>query len=70
MKLDLIKTFTEYHLDTTRRLWDSIDHITDAQFVADDAYSRGSIRNLMVHLTNTDSNWLAGLKIFPKMRIL
>ena len=61
-----IKTFIAYHLDMTRRVWDSIDQITDEQFLADDAYSRGSIRNLMVHLANTDSNWLAGLKNIPE----
>lgn len=62
MELELIKTFVEYHLDMTRRVWDSIDQITDEQFLADDAYSRGSIRNLMVHLASTDRRWLAGLK--------
>jgi uncharacterized damage-inducible protein DinB len=60
--VDLIQTFIEYHIDMTRRVWDSIDEITDEQFLADDAYSRGSIRNLMVHLASTDRRWLAGLK--------
>lgn len=64
--LELIKTFTKYHLDMTRRLWKSIDQITEEQFLADDTYSRGSIRNLMVHLAATDSNWLAGLKNIPE----
>jgi uncharacterized damage-inducible protein DinB len=66
MELELIKTFIQYHLDMTLRVWESIDQITDEQFLADDAYSRGSIRNLMVHLANTDSNWLAGLKNIPE----
>lgn len=66
MELELIKTFTEYHIEMTRRLWNSINQISDEQFLADDAYSRGSIRNLMVHLVNTDSNWLAGLKNIPE----
>ena len=66
MQLELIKTFIEYHLDMTRRVWNSINHIAEAQFLADDAYSRGSVRNLMVHLANTDSNWLAGLKNIPE----
>jgi uncharacterized damage-inducible protein DinB len=66
MELELIKTFVSYHLDMTRRVWESIDQLTEEQFVADDAYSRGSIRNLMVHLANTDSNWLAGLKNIPE----
>ena len=66
MELELIKTLVSYHLDMTRRVWESIDQISEEQFLADDAYSRGSIRNLMVHLANTDSNWLAGLKNTPE----
>ena len=66
MELELIKTFIDYHLDMSRRVWDSIEQITEEQFLADDAYSRGSIRNLMVHLANTDANWLAGLKNIPE----
>ena len=66
LSVDLFKTFIEYHNDMSRRVWESIDQITEEQFVADDAYSRGSIRNLMVHLSNTDSNWLAGLKNIPE----
>ena len=66
LSVEIIKTFIEYHIDMSRRVWDSIDQITNEQFLADDAYSRGSIRNLMVHLANTDSNWLAGLKNIPE----
>lgn len=66
LSVDLFKTFIEYHIDMSRRVWDSINQIAEAQFLADDAYSRGSIRNLMVHLANTDSNWLAGLKNIPE----
>jgi len=63
---DIIKTLIDYHIATTRRVWESIDKISDEQFLADDAYSRGSIRNLMVHLANTDRNWLDGLKNQPE----
>jgi uncharacterized damage-inducible protein DinB len=63
---DIIKTLIEYHTATTRRVWESIDQISDEQFLADDAYSRGSIRNLLVHLANTDRNWLDGLKNLPE----
>ena len=62
LSVELIQTFIEYHLDMSLRIWDSIDTITDEQFLADDAYSRGSIRNLMVHLASVDRRWLAGLK--------
>jgi len=62
MKLDLIKLFVEYHIEMTRRVWDLIDTITDEQFLADEIYSHGSIRNLMIHLASVDRRWLDGLK--------
>lgn len=62
MNLELLKTFVEYHVAMSRLVWESIGHLTDEQFVAEDAYSRGSIRNLMIHLASTDRRWLAGLK--------
>jgi uncharacterized damage-inducible protein DinB len=64
---DLIKKFIAYHHDITRRVWDSVDKIAELQFLADDAYSRGSIRNLLVHLANTDRNWLQGLLNLPRL---
>ncbi len=65
MQSEMIHTFIAYHMGTTHRVWDSIGQITDEQFLADDAYSRGSIRNLMVHLVSTDRRWLSGLKNGP-----
>lgn len=62
MKLELIQLYVEYHIETTRRVWDLIDTITDEQFLADEIYSHGSIRNLMVHLISVDRRWLVGLK--------
>lgn len=62
MESDMVKTFIKYHIATTNRVWDSVEQITHEQFLADDPYSRGSIRNLMVHLASTDRRWLAGLK--------
>ncbi|HEX9840474.1 MAG TPA: DinB family protein, partial [Anaerolineales bacterium] len=65
MSAEMIRTFVEYHIDMTRRVWDSIHRITKEQFIANDSYSRGSIRNLMVHITRTDQRWLMGLKNLP-----
>ena len=61
----MIQTFVEYHVDMTRRVWDSAGQISEPQFLADDPYSRGSIRNLLVHMTHTDLRWLTGLKNLP-----
>jgi uncharacterized damage-inducible protein DinB len=63
----LIKSLIEYHCALNRRLCASLAHITETQFTQDDPYSRGSIRNLMVHLISTDLRWLAGLKNLPDL---
>ena len=63
--IEMVRKFIEYHVDMSRRVWGSIDRLSEQQFVADDSYSRGSIRNLMVHLTHTDLRWLTGLKNLP-----
>jgi uncharacterized damage-inducible protein DinB len=63
--VEIVKAYIEYHTAITRRVWESIDRISEEQFLADDAYSRGSIRNLMVHLASTDRRWLTGLKNQP-----
>ena len=60
--IELVRSYIEYHCSMTRRVWESIAQISEAQFLQDDAYSRGSIRNLMVHLISTDRRWSAGLK--------
>jgi uncharacterized damage-inducible protein DinB len=62
MKLDLIKLYIKYHIETTRHVWDTIEQITEEQFLANNIYSHVSIRNLMVHLTSVERRWLAGLK--------
>lgn len=65
MELELVRSLISYHVDMTRRVLDAINHISEEQFLADDSYSRGSIRNLIVHLASTDRRWLAGLKNLP-----
>jgi uncharacterized damage-inducible protein DinB len=68
MELELVQLFIKYHHAMTGLVWASIEQISEAQFLSEDAYSRGSIRNLMTHLANTDRNWLSGLKNEPEPR--
>jgi uncharacterized damage-inducible protein DinB len=63
--LNIIRYYIDYHISMSRQVWESIDQITEEQFVQEDTYSRGSIRNLMVHIASTDRRWLAGLKNDP-----
>lgn len=65
-----IHTYIEYHHALTRRVWESIEHLSDEQFVTEIPYSHGSIRNLMVHLATTDARWLRGLQGQPDARWL
>ena len=66
--IEIIRTMMDYNYAWQRRLWDSIMTLTDDQFTADIPYSHGSLRNHMVHLANTDSGWLRGLKGEPNAR--
>jgi uncharacterized damage-inducible protein DinB len=63
--IELVRSYIEYHCSMNRRVWESIAQISEAQFLQEDDYSRGSIRNLIVHLVSTDRRWLAGLKDLP-----
>lgn len=42
-----------------RRLWASIEHLSEEQFVQEVPYSIGSVRNHMVHLASVDQRWLS-----------
>ena len=71
MSLDeTVRTYIEYHLEMTHRVWESIHQLSEAQFVAEIPHSRGSVRNQMVHLATTDTRWIRGLQGEPGARQL
>ena len=52
----------EFNQAMNERLWAIImEHLTDAQFTQVDDYSRGSIRNQLVHMANAQHYWFRGL---------
>lgn len=59
MQLTTIRQLFTYHHAAQNRLWPCLDHLTDAQFVQEVAYSNGSIRNHMVHLMSVEQRWFA-----------
>lgn len=59
MNIENIKTLFTYNYTLHNRLWASIEHLTEAQFVEDLGYSLGSVRNHMVHLMDVDHRWIA-----------
>lgn len=63
--LENIRLYVDYHIALSRQIWESIEKLTEAQFLQNDTYSRGSIRNLMVHIVSVDRRWLTALKNLP-----
>lgn len=68
LSIEIVKMMLEYNYDFQWRVWDSIMTLTDEQFTTELDYSRGSIRNHMVHLATVDGGWLRGLKEDPNAR--
>jgi uncharacterized damage-inducible protein DinB len=60
-----IQELMTYNYALHRRLWQSIDHLTDEQFVQPVDYSIGSVRNHMVHVMSTDRRWLSRVQGEP-----
>ena len=63
--LQMIQSLIDYHYARNRRLLDGLGTLSEAQFVEPVAYSRGSLRDQMVHMANTDAGWLRGIKEVP-----
>ena len=62
MNVDVIRTKFAYHYGRFREIWESIETLTDAQFVQEIPYSLGSVRNHMVHVIDDDKSWIAFLE--------
>ena len=63
MNADGFRQFYDYHFDANRTIWNLyITALTDEQFTADAGYSRGSIRNQIVHLVEVDDGWFSELR--------
>jgi uncharacterized damage-inducible protein DinB len=55
--------FYDYHFSENRKLWDSyISLLSDEQFTQAVNYSRGSVRNQILHLIDADETWFNGLR--------
>ena len=61
MRSNEIRTLFGYGYWAFEKVWASIDPLTDAQFVEDLDYSRGSVRNQMVHMMSATRRWIVRL---------
>lgn len=62
MNADAFCQFYEYHFGENRKLWDSIMSLSDDKFNQPIDYSRGSIRNQVVHIISADEEWFGALQ--------
>lgn len=59
MNVSAIRLLFDYSAWAGAQVWRGIESLTEEQFVQENPYSRGSIRNQMVHIANTDARWMA-----------
>lgn len=62
------RSLIDYNYELYRKVWDSIMHLTDEQFLQEIDYSHGSVRNQIVHVAVVDARWLKGLQEYPEAR--
>jgi uncharacterized damage-inducible protein DinB len=63
MNADAFRQLYDYHFRENRKLWDIyITSLSQDQFTQPVAYSIGSLRDHIVHLTEVDDIWFSELK--------
>jgi uncharacterized damage-inducible protein DinB len=69
-KLEVLQTFFEYNASLNQRTRQSMLEVSPEQFVQPVGYSRGSLRDQVVHQANANRNWLQGFKGLPRLEPL
>jgi uncharacterized damage-inducible protein DinB len=63
MNADAFRHFYGYHFTENRKIWDEyIGSLSDEQFTHDVKYSRGSVRDQILHLMSVDDTWFSALR--------
>ena len=63
MNANAFRHFYAYHFTENRKLWDSyVTQLSDEQFTHPVKYSRGSIRDQVLHLISCDNTWFSELR--------
>jgi uncharacterized damage-inducible protein DinB len=65
MNADAFRHFYDYHFSENRKLWDSyVNQLSDEQFTQAVDYSRGSVRDQIVHLMSCDDYYYNETSLF------
>ena len=63
MNADAFRHLYDYHFSENRKIWDAyLPSLTDEQFTRAAGYSRGSVREQLVHMMSADNTWFSGLR--------
>lgn len=63
MNADAFRQFYEYHFTENRKIWDRyVVPLSQEQFRRAVDYSRGSVRDQIVHMMSADDYWFSGLR--------
>jgi len=63
MNADAFRHFYDYHFAENRKIWDRyVTQLTPEQFTRAVDYSRGSVRDQLVHLMSCDDSWFNELR--------
>ena len=65
MNPESVRTLFSYNYWAFERVWNCIHQLTDEQFTQSVDYSRGSIRNQVVHLMSATQRWMLRLQRAP-----
>ena len=63
MNADAFRHFYDYHFAENRKIWDRyVTRLSDEHFTQPVDYSRGSVRDQILHLISCDTTWFSGLR--------
>src|SRR5215211_5440411 len=63
MNANAFRHFYDYHFTENRKIWDSyVVQLSHEQFTQHVDYSRGSVRDQILHLISCDDAWFSGLR--------
>jgi uncharacterized damage-inducible protein DinB len=63
MNANAFRHFYNYHFSENRKIWDTcITSLSQEQFIQEARYSRGSVRNQVVHIMSVDEAWFSDLR--------
>jgi uncharacterized damage-inducible protein DinB len=61
MNANAFRHFYEYHFAENRKIWDGVTSLSYEQFIQASDYSRGSVRDQIVHLIDAEDMWFSEL---------